>query len=310
VSDPQRGDDLLGGALDELTRGIRARLAPEEGAGTDWMALFDELRARASQLGMRDRTGEIDDFGMDPEALRAAAPLLSFLRERWWRIEVEGADTLPFGPALFVSNRAGLLPWDGLMIAEVVEEATGRRPRFLVADGLITLPWAQPRLTRWGGVRACPENAERLLRTSRSVVAFPEGMKGAAKVFRDRYRLQRFGRGGSVRLALELGVPIVPVGVVGAEEANPILFKVEALAREAGLPFLPVTPTFPWLGPLGVVPLPSKWAIHFGAPFDWKDLPPDAADDELLVARLNEDVRDAVQDRIDEALHAREGVFA
>ena len=147
-----------------------------------------------------------------------------------------------------------------------------RALRFLVADWLATLPFAQPWITRLGGVRACRENAERLLRTGRSVIAFPEGAKGAAKVFRQRYRVQRFGRGGVVRTALALGAPLVPVAVVGAEEAHPVLFKMETAARAVGLPFIPVTPTFPALGPLGVVPLPSKWSIAFGAPIETAEL--------------------------------------
>ena len=122
----------------------------------------------------------------------------------------------------------------------------------------------QPALARVGGVRACRENADRLLRTGHSIVAFPEGVKGAAKVFRERYRLQRFGRGGVVRAAIEAGVPLIPVGVVGAEEAHPVLFKSQIAGRALGLPFVPVTPTFPLFGPVGALPLPTKWVISFG----------------------------------------------
>ncbi|MGE4608244.1 MAG: 1-acyl-sn-glycerol-3-phosphate acyltransferase, partial [Myxococcota bacterium] len=179
----------------------------------------------------------------------------------------------------------------------------------LVADWLITLPFVQPYLARLGGVRACRENAERLLSSGHAVVAFPEGVKGAAKVFRERYRLKRFGRGGVVRVALESGVPLVPVGIVGPEEAHPILFKWGTPARIVGLPFLPVTPTFPLLGPLGALPLPTKWVIRIGDPIDLEHLAPDASTDELLVSRINEELGAQIQDLVDTGLADRESVW-
>jgi 1-acyl-sn-glycerol-3-phosphate acyltransferase len=227
-------------------------------------------------------------------------------------VDVAGIEQLPAdGPVLLVANRSGILPYDGLMISHVVAESLSesRRPRFLVADWLITLPFVQPYLARLGGVRACRENADRLLRTGRSVVAFPEGLKGAAKVFRQRYRLKRFGRGGVVRVALEAGIPMVPVAVIGAEEAHPVLFKMETLARSVGLSFIPVTPTFPLLGPLGLLPLPSKWSIRFGAPIETEHLGAETARDELLVSRMTEELRSEIQSMVDVDLHARAGIW-
>jgi 1-acyl-sn-glycerol-3-phosphate acyltransferase len=317
-----RTEEQLSEALADLRREIRARLpaldapedaAPETGASIDWFALFDELRVRLNTFGMQERTGEIDEFGMDEMVVRRAQPLLEFLRRRYWRVEVSGSEEIPSdGPALFVANRSGLLPWDGLMLAHVVARAhpRGEHPRFMVADWLITLPFVQPYLARLGGVRACRENAQRLLGSGRSVVAFPEGVKGAAKVYRERYRVQRFGRGGVVRLAIEAGVPIVPVCVIGAEEVHPILFKLETVARGFGLPFLPVTPTFPWLGPLGAVPLPSKWSVRFGPRLDAESLGREAASDELLIARLNDELRQAIQTMLDVELRRREATPA
>lgn len=305
--------DLLAGALEDLGRGVRRRLGTREAdEGVDWIALFDEMKERLRTLGMTEHSGEVDDFGFDPEALDRARPLRELLANRWWRLEVVGAPPAGTEPVLYVGNRSGLLPWDGLMIADRVAEARGEvaRPRFLVADWLVTLPFAQIALARLGGVRACRENAERLLRTGRSVVAFPEGVKGAAKVFRQRYQLQRFGRGGVVRVALATGAPLVPVAVVGGEEAHPILFKTHTLARRLGLPFLPVTPTFPWLGPLGLVPLPAKWVVRFGEPLDTAGLAPDAAEDELLVSRLTEELRSGIQAMVDAERRRRPGVFA
>jgi len=267
------------------------------------------IRQRAATLGMREHAHETDDFGMDPEAVEALRPWLDRLYDRYWRVEVEGLEALPEGPLLLVANRSGLLPWDGLMIAHAVERARGARPRFAVADWLMAQPFAQPRLARIGAVRACPENALRLLRSGRSVVAFPEGARGATKPFRERYRVQRFGRGGAVRVALEGGAPLVPVGVVGAEEAHPILYKATGPARALGLPFLPVTPSFPWFGPLGALPLPTKWRIHFGEPFALGQLRPDALGDELLLSRLSDELRVCVQELVDEALRARPSVW-
>jgi 1-acyl-sn-glycerol-3-phosphate acyltransferase len=317
--DPENeSGELWSAALASLRDELRRRLSPtpdvraEEGAPFDWVALGEDLRRRFGQLGMRERSGEVDDFGLDPETIRSARPLFSLLRKRWWRIEVVGLEHVPDDrPVLFVANHSGLLPWDGLALAETIEEAHGaaRRPRFLIADWLITLPFVQPALARLGGVRACRENAERLLESGRSVVAFPEGVKGAAKTFRDRYRLQRFGRGGAVRLALAAGVPIVPVAIVGAEETHPILFKVETPARLLGLPFLPVTPTFPWFGPLGALPLPSKWVISFGEPLAAAGPGGAQANDDLLVARLTEELRAEVQRLVKAALGIRQGVF-
>ena len=312
--------DELREALDSLRREIRERFPgwhesdPEEPelAPVDWVGLFDTARRRLSTIGMSERSGEVDEFGMDEVVLRRARTLLDLLYERYWRVSLKGLENVPdLGPCLLVANRSGLLPYDGLMVSHAIYRNHPRHvyPRFFVADWLITLPFVQSYLARLGGVRACRENAERLLESKHFVVVFPEGVKGAAKVFRERYRLQRFGRGGVVRVALENGVPIVPIGVVGAEEAHPILFKWGAPARAVGLPFLPVTPTFPLLGPLGMLPLPTKWVIRIGEPIPLEDLDRDAADDELLISRLTEHLRTRIQRLVDQGLANRESVW-
>ena len=311
---PPPGGDALAEALAFLRSRLQDRFAPAGDGDVDWMALFDAARRRFAQVGgMRDASGVVDDFGMDADAVASARPWLEFLYERWWRVEVSGDDAIPErAPCLFVANHSGLLPWDGLMIAEALARVTpgASRARFLVADWIATLPFAAPAITRLGGVRACRENAERLLRTGRSVIAFPEGAKGSAKVFRSRYRVQRFGRGGVVRTALAAQVPLVPVAVVGAEEAHPVLFKIESLARAVGLPFVPVTPTFPAFGPLGLVPLPSKWSIVFGEPIAVEEFGAEAADDETLVWRLTEDLRERIQTMLDAAVRRRRSVWS
>jgi len=318
--DTRRDDedlDVLRVALEDLRREIRTRI-PSTVRETrpaerfDWLELFEELRRRAAAFGMAERSGEVDEFGMDETSLRRSGLLLDFLFDRYWRVETSGLERLPVdGSVLFVANRSGLLPYDGLMIAEAVARwhPLSERPRFLVADWLITLPFVQPTLARLGGVRACRENADRLLRGGRSIVAFPEGVKGAAKVFADRSRVQRFGRGGVVRVALDNRVPLVPVGVVGAEEAHPVLFKAQMAGRAMGLPFLPVTPTFPLLGPAGLAPLPSKWVIRFGEPLALDAEDPAASEDELLISRLTQDLRSRIQSLVGEALARRDSVW-
>jgi 1-acyl-sn-glycerol-3-phosphate acyltransferase len=316
-SDAERPDVLsleLREALDGLRGEIRSRFPARQRAPVDkvdWMALIQQIQRRVSTLGMSERSGEVDEFGMDEIVLRRVRPLLELLYEHYWRIELHGIDQIPdTGPCLFVANRSGLLPYDGLMVSHAIWRMGSKlQPRFMVADWLITLPFVQPYLARLGGVRACRENAERLIRSGEAVLAFPEGQKGAAKAFRERYRLKRFGRGGVVRVALETRVPIIPIGVVGAEEAHPILFKWDTPARAVGLPFLPVTPTFPLLGPLGLLPLPTKWVIRIGAPISIAHLPPDAARDELLISRMNEELRSEIQVLIDTGLSDRGSVW-
>jgi 1-acyl-sn-glycerol-3-phosphate acyltransferase len=306
--------DELRDALDSLRREIRSRF-PAPGRSSvdeiDWMALIQTIQRRASTFGMSERSGEVDEFGMDEIVLRRARPILDLLYNRYWRIDLYDVGRIPSEqPCLMVANRSGLLPYDGLMVSHAIWRTRPELwPRFLVADWLITLPFVQPYLARLGGVRACRENAERLIRSRQPVLVFPEGVKGAAKVFRERYRLKRFGRGGVVRVALETRVPIVPIGVVGAEEAHPILFKWGAPARAIGLPFLPVTPTFPLLGPLGLLPLPTKWVIRIGEPMFIDHLEPDAASDELLISRMTEELRSQIQTLVDTGLSDRQSVW-
>jgi 1-acyl-sn-glycerol-3-phosphate acyltransferase len=306
-----------------LRRDIRRRLdsrspevSPTDGvapASQRWLDLFAALRAQLANLGMSERGGEVDSFGMDPDSLHRMAPLFNFLVDHYWRVALHGAENLPKkGPCLLVANHSGLLPWDGLVLAHLLGRrlALEERPRFFVADWLMTLPFAMPALTRLGAVRACRENAEWLLRNERYAIVFPEGAKGATKVFRERYQLQRFGRGGVVRLALETGAPLVPIGVVGAEESHPILFKSARAGNALGIPFVPVTPTFPLLGPLGAIPLPTKWVVRVGEPLDLRENEPDASRNELLISRLTEELRQKIQDLVHEGLEARESVWS
>jgi 1-acyl-sn-glycerol-3-phosphate acyltransferase len=313
----ETGLEMLHLALRGLGKEIRGRRSHAQRDVSrrrefEWMEVFQELRHRVGTFGMVERSGEVDEFGMDPVTLRHMRPFLDFLMDRYWRVDAIGLDGVPHDrPCLFVANRSGLLPYDSLMLSHAVERwhPQRARPRFLVADWLITLPFAQPYLARVGGVRACRENADRLLRTGHSVIAFPEGVKGAAKVFAERYRLKRFGRGGVIRAAVENRVPLVPVGIVGPEEAHPLLFKAHAPARALGLPFLPITPTFPLLGPLGLLPLPTKWILNLGDPIALDGLEQGALEDELLLSRMTEELRARTQELVDEALDLRGSVW-
>jgi 1-acyl-sn-glycerol-3-phosphate acyltransferase len=244
---------------------------------------------------------EDDEWGFDEDFADLVEPFFGFLYDRWWRVKVEGAHRVPaHGRALLVSNHAGILPWDATMISVALlrEHPLPRHPRFLVLNWAFDLPWISAFMRKVGGVVASPYNALRLLEQDQLVAVFPEGVKGTGKPFAERYRLQRFGRGGFVEIALRAGAPIVPVAVVGSEEIYPKLGEVPALARALGAPFFPVTPTFPWLGPLGVVPLPSKWRIEFCEPIATAHHGPDAASDRGLVLELTDQVRETVQEAV------------
>jgi 1-acyl-sn-glycerol-3-phosphate acyltransferase len=244
-----------------------------------------------------------DEWGFDEDFAELVEPFFAFLYESWWRVKVEGAELVPaHGRALLTSNHAGILPWDATMISMALlrEHPLPRHPRFLVLNWAFDLPWVSSAIRKVGGVVASPFNALRLLEQDQLVAVFPEGVKGTGKPFAERYRLQRFGRGGFVEIALRAGAPIVPVAVVGSEEIYPKLGDIQPLARMLGAPFFPVTPTFPWLGPLGVVPLPSKWRIEFLEPIETASYGPEAAEDRAVVLELSERVRGEIQ----EALYA------
>jgi 1-acyl-sn-glycerol-3-phosphate acyltransferase len=254
----------------------------------------------------------VDEFGYDPVFARALEPFFRFLYRAWWRVEATGLEHVPArGPALVVANHSGVLPYDGAMIKIALrhQHPARRECRMLMLDMFALLPFLAPALTKHGEVRAHPDNAERLLRKGGLVGVFPEGVKGVGKHYRDRYRLARFGRGGFVRIALRTGAPILPCAVVGAEEIHPILARVDWVGRRLGFPYFPVTPTFPWLGALGLVPLPSKWSIEFADPIAVDGYGADAADDPILVNRLSEEVRATIQRMIDGRLARRRSIW-
>jgi 1-acyl-sn-glycerol-3-phosphate acyltransferase len=239
-----------------------------------------------------------DEWGFDESFAELVEPFFGFLYETWWRVKVVGAERVPaHGRALLTANHAGILPWDATMISMALlrEHPLPRYPRFMVLNWAFDLPWISAGMRKVGGVVASPFNAMRLLEQNHLVAVFPEGVKGTGKPYGERYRLQRFGRGGFVEIALRTGAPIVPVAVVGSEEIYPKIADLPAVARLIGAPYFPVTPTFPLLGPLGIVPLPSKWRIEFLDPIETASYGPEGADDRALVLELSERVREQIQ---------------
>ncbi len=260
----------------------------------------------------RPHPTEVDDFGMDREFALRVKPFFDFLYYSYWRVSVKGILNIPDeGRALVVSNHSGTLPYDGSMIKLAAENDHPSRPdmRWLVEDFVYHFPFMGTFMYRTGGVRACPENAVRLLETDHVVTVFPEGVKGIGKLYKHRYHLQRFGRGGFVRLALRTGSPIIPTAVIGAEEIHPLLHKSTFMAKPLGIPYIPITPTFPALGLFGLIPLPTKWTIMFGKPISWPQYGPKHAEDRLLVNRLSEEVRTKIQEMIFEGLAARRSIW-
>jgi 1-acyl-sn-glycerol-3-phosphate acyltransferase len=286
--------------------------AARETFGEQWEPQLAQLLA----LLRRRLTGayEVDEFGFDPEVTeRFMIALLRPVAEKWFRIEVRGIENIPAeGGALIVSNHSGTVPVDALMTMVSVHDHTGRFLRALGADLVFRMPFVGELARRGGATLACQEDAERMLRQGELVGVWPEGFKGIGKPFSQRYKLQRFGRGGFVSAALRTGVPIVPLSVVGAEEIYPLVGNVPTLARLLGVPYVPITPLFPWLGPLGMVPLPSKWLLEFGEPIRTDELDDGtqgAADDPMLVFNVTDQVRETIQQTLYDLLMKRESVF-
>lgn len=281
------------------------------------MELFDDdwERRLAEMLAFvrRRLTGDyvVDDYGFDAEVTqRFFMAALRPIYRRWFRVEVRGADNIPAdGGALVVSNHSGTVPVDGLMTMLAVHESTGRFLRPLGADLVFRLPVVGDLARKGGATLACQEDAERMLAGGELAGVWPEGFKGIGKPFRERYKLQRFGRGGFVSAALRTGVPIVPLSVVGAEEIYPLVGNIPSLARLLGVPYIPITPLFPLLGPLGLVPLPSKWMLEFGEPIRTDSYDVTEAEDPMLVFDVTDQVRETIQQTLYDLLRERPGVF-
>jgi len=314
-------------AAEEATRGARASAtgslppgiplddllvavveAAQRVLGSDWETRIATLLATIRKRLAGDY--QVDDFGFDPEIAEVLSLAVEPIAEKWFRLEVRGIENIPAdGGALLVANHSGTVPLDGLITGYAVKKYAGRNLRPLGADLVFSLPLVGQFARKLGATLACQEDAERLLTGGELAGVWPEGFKGVGKPFAERYKLQRFGRGGFVSSAMRAQVPIVPVSIVGAEEIYPLIGNVPSLARLLGLPYLPITPFFPLLGPLGLIPLPSKWIIEFGEPVRTDAYEPEAADDPMLLFNVTDQVRETIQQTLYKLLVDRGNAF-
>jgi 1-acyl-sn-glycerol-3-phosphate acyltransferase len=282
-------------------------MAPQGNVRTAMAAVVEAMRAGFGPAAIDPQ--ELPDGGHDPSFLERAAPVLDFLYSRYFRVRTIGLENVPSeGAALIVANHSGGIPYDGAMLIYGIfrDHPAHRRLRTLVANFAFRSSWMSNVVARIGGVRAASETAIPLLERGDLVGVFPEGLKGVGKMFRERYRLNQFGRGGFVRLARKADVPIIPVAIVGAEEIHPLLGKITSLAEPLGLPYIPITPTFPFLGPFGLLPVPTKWTIRFGAPIRCRD-GSDRPDEPT--ASVAERVRQSIDGMIAELLAQRRSII-
>jgi 1-acyl-sn-glycerol-3-phosphate acyltransferase len=269
----------------------------------------------AVEFAVRQINGgtEVDQFGFDPEFnSRVLMPIARLFYQHWFRVDIRGLEHVPAsGPALVVANHSGTLPFDAVMLQTGLHDKhpAHRNLRLLGADLVYDIPLLAPLARKGGHTRACPADAHILLRSGEVVGVFPEGFKGIGKPFNERYQLRRFGRGGFAVTAIRAQVPIVPCAIVGAEEIYPLIGNAKPVARALGLPYFPLTPLFPWLGPLGAVPLPSKWIIELCPPVSTDCYDPASASDPAVVADLSGRIRGTVQRKLDDLLAERGPAF-
>lgn len=283
-----------------LGRNVVAQAASSQALSDFKVTASGILHAVQTALGTSGAVS-VDDYGKDVGLVKELGALGTFLYDSYWRVQVEGAQKLPAGAAILVANHSGAVPFDGPVLHAALrrERADLGDARWLIEDQLFYAPFLGTLLNRLGAVRASPENALRLLSDFRPVIVFPEGIQGISKPFSERYKLMRFGRGGFVKLALRARVPIVPIAIVGGEESSPLLARIPA--KPLGMPYVPIT---------SPVPLPARWTIRVGEPLRIDEHAPEAADDLLLVNRLNDRTRESIQGMLQSMLKARTSVFA
>jgi 1-acyl-sn-glycerol-3-phosphate acyltransferase len=292
--------------LDEIM--VAVIQAAQRVLGSDWESRVATLLATIRKRLSGDY--QVDEFGFDAEITEVLVAAVEPLAEKWFRLEVRGIENIPTeGGALLVANHSGTVPLDGVMTGYAVKKYAGRNLRPLGADLVFSLPLVGQVARKVGATLACQEDAERLLTGGELAGVWPEGFKGIGKPFAERYKLQRFGRGGFVSSAMRAQVPIVPVSIVGAEEIYPLVGNIPSVARLLGLPYLPITPFFPLLGPLGLIPLPSKWIIEFGEPVRTDAYDPEAADDPMLLFNVTDQVRETIQQTLYKLLVDRGNAF-
>ena len=269
--------------------------------------LAAEIDEKLSKVPTRVNEFGFDRYGMEIASVRRSVLPAAVLYRYYFRAQTFGIERMPAGRVLLISNHAGQLPFDATMlgVATLLEASPPRIARGMGEYWIPQLPFVNWLATRAGQLVGTPENCAQLLEGGECVMVFPEGVRGMNKTWDQRYRLQRFGT-GFMRLALETQTPIVPVGIVGSEEQQPGLLNLRGLGRALGMPAFPITPTFPWLGPLGLLPLPVRYRIHFGEPLHFTG---DSNDEDAAIEARVEEVRIAIAALLEHGVAEREGVF-
>ena len=291
------GGDLVGRAFDALAAS-NTLLVGE---------LQREIAARMRRIPTHLNEYGYDQWGFHARTAERTLLITWALYHYWFRVESHGIDRIPPGRVLLISNHAGQVALDAAMICAAAFFA-GEPPRIVRGMGeywLPTLPFVNELMVRTGSVVGTRTNCIDMLNAEEAVIAFPEGIRGMNKLIWERYQLQEFGQ-GFLRLALETNTPIVPIAVVGSEEQAPGIANLMPLARLLGMPAFPVTPTWPWLGPLGMVPLPVKYRIYFGEPLLFKGNPND--EDEVIGEKVDQ-VREAIARMLAQGLATRRSIF-
>lgn len=261
---------------------------------------FDDIEEQMEAVGE-------DPFGFDPTYARQVTPYIAWIYEHYFRVETHGVDYVPSGRCLIISNHSGQLPYDAAMLAMAVllERYRPRVVRSMVEHFVTHLPFVSFFFERCGQIVGTPDNCRRLLLRDEPILAFPEGVRGINKLFHERYQLKKFGL-GFMRLALETGTPIVPACVIGAEEQAPAIMNLKRVGAMLGLPSLPVTPQALIFPPLGALPYPTKYRIHFGEPMQFSGDPNDEDSEiEAKVAQVESKIRHMMQT----ALAKRTSIF-
>jgi 1-acyl-sn-glycerol-3-phosphate acyltransferase len=274
----------------------------------------EELRDLRGLLAAPDPEREVDDWGRSERVYSLMEPLLNFYYRYWFRCDVEGIENVPAtGGALLASNHSGAVPPDAPMIMQAIRNEHARpRPLYMLGENWFKgYPGIGMLANKIGLVPAHPANAHRLLHDeSKLALVFPEGQKGSRKLYWQRYKLRRFGRGGFVKTAIRAGVPVVPIAVVGAEEAMPIFAHVPALQKVTGLIYFPINHAFPHFGLLaGLMYMPAKFRIRFLDPVPVHAQGPGAADDVAFVQQAADDIRARIQASLNEMLRERKSVW-
>ena len=276
------------------------------GRGIFSKLITEEEKERLERFVAENFPDGYDEFGASPDTIRGNLPLAMFLYKKWFRVIVRGLENIPSeGRALIIGNHSGQIPLDGMMImvACMTQLEKPRLPRTMVEKWFPTLPFVGTMFTRAGQLVGVTENAERILEKGEILMIFPEGALGSGKTWNKRYRLQRFTP-GFMELAIKYKTPIIPVSVIGGEEQAPSFFNVKPIADALGMPYFPITPTFPWTGPFGFIPYPSRYRITFGEPLDFSMYGEELDDPEKIRVHI-ETVHSLIQDMVNEGLKER-----